>query len=44
MIKKPFTVLYVDESILYFNDDPNNVVFSCNEMGILNIDLINILI
>ena len=23
----------------YFNEDSGNVVFSCNEMGILNIDL-----
>ena len=27
---------------LYFNEDSGNVVFSCNEMGILNIDLNNI--
>ena len=28
--------------MLYFNEDFVNVVFSCNEMGILNIDLNNI--
>ena len=39
MIKKRFTVLYKDENILYFNEDSGNVVFSCNEMGIRNIDL-----
>ena len=38
MIKKAFTPLYADENILYFNKDSGNVVFSCNEMGILNID------
>ena len=27
---------------LYFNEDSGNVVFSCNEIGILNIDLNNI--
>ena len=41
-IKKLFTALYADENILYFNEDSNNVVFNCNEMGILNIDLNNI--
>ena len=31
--------MYADENILYFNEESGNVVFSCNEMGILNIDL-----
>ena len=39
MIKKLFIVSYADESILYFNEDSDNVVFNCNEMDILNIDL-----
>ena len=30
-----------DENILYFNEHPGNVVFNCNEMGILNIDINN---
>ena len=42
MIKKPFTALYADENILYFDEDSGNVVFNCNGMGILNIDLNNI--
>ena len=42
MIKEPFTALYADESILYFNENSGNTVFSCNEMSILNIDLNNI--
>ena len=42
MIKKLYTVLYVDENILYFNKDSGNVIFSCSEMCILNIDLNNI--
>ena len=42
MTKKLFTALYADENILYFNEDSDNVVFSCNAMGILNIDLKNI--
>ena len=42
MTKKLFTALYADKNILYFNEDSGNVVFNCNEMGILNIDLNNI--
>ena len=42
MIKKLYTTLYADESVFYFNEDSDNIVFSCNEMGILNIDLNNI--
>ena len=42
MIKKLFTALYADENTLYFDEDFGNVVFNCNEMGIINIDLNNI--
>ena len=42
MIKNLFTALHADENIPYFNEDPDNVVFFCNEMSILNIDLNNI--
>ena len=42
MVKKLFTTLHADENIIYFNEDSSNVVFSCNEIGILNIDLNNI--
>ena len=38
MIKIFFTALYADENIY----DSGNVVFNCNGMGILNIDLNNI--
>ena len=41
-IKELYTALSADENILYFNEDSGNVVFSCNEKGILNIDLNNI--
>ena len=34
--------MYANENILYFNEDSGNVVFVCNGMGILNIDLNNI--
>ena len=40
MIKKLFTRLYAGENILYFNEDSGNVVFNCNEMGILILILI----
>ena len=30
------------ENLLYFNEDSSNVIFNCNGMGILNIDLNNI--
>ena len=42
MIEKLLTALYTDDNILYFNEDSVNVVFSCNDMGVLNIDLNNI--
>ena len=42
IIKKLFAALYADENILYFNENSGNVVFNCNGMGILNIDLNNI--
>ena len=41
MIKSVFTALYTDENMLYFNEDSDNVLFSRNEMGILNIYLSN---
>ena len=41
MIKELFTALQADENMLYFNEVSDNVVFSCNEMGILNINLNN---
>ena len=39
MNKKLFTALYADENVLYFKEDSSNVIFACNEMDILNIDL-----
>ena len=41
MIKELFTALQADENMLYFNEVSDNVVFSCNEIGILNINLNN---
>ena len=42
MIKKLLTALYADDNILYFIEDSGNDIFSCIEMGILNIDFNNI--
>ena len=42
MIKGLYNALYADENILYFNQDSGNLVFSCNEMHVFNIDLNNI--
>ena len=42
MIKELCAALYADENILYFNEDSGNVVFTCKEMGVLDIDLNNI--
>ena len=42
MIKELFTTLYADQNILYFKEDSGNFMFSCNEVGFLNIDLNNI--
>ena len=39
MIKGLYTTLYTDENILYFNEDSGAAVFSCNEKGVLCIDL-----
>ena len=40
--KKIITALYADNNIICFNEDHGNAVFSCNEMGIITIDLNNI--
>ena len=38
-LKKLFTALYAGENILYFSKSSGDVVFNCNEMGILIIIL-----
>ena len=42
LLKNVFNDLYTDANIIYFNDDSGNVIFFCNKMGILSIDLNNI--
>ena len=42
MTKELDTGLYTDENILYFNKSSGNVLFSCNDIDILNIDRNNI--
>ena len=39
MIKISFTAFHASENIFYFNEYSGNVVFTCNGMGIFNIDL-----
>ena len=42
MIKKLFSALQADENVLQFSEDSGNIVFNCNGIGILNIELNNI--
>ena len=42
MMRILFTAFYTNESVLYFNEDSCNVIFTCNGIDILNIDLNNI--
>ena len=35
MIKELVNTLHAHENILYFNKNPSNVEFSCNEMGLI---------
>ena len=42
MIQKLFAALYEDENLTHSNEDSVNLVFICNRMGILNIDINNI--
>lgn len=42
MIKELISALHTDENILCFNEDSANIVYYCNDMGNLNIDLQNI--
>ena len=41
IIKKLLTGLYTDDHIFYFNEDSSDVIFSCNQMDILSVDLNN---
>ena len=41
IIKELLTALYAAENMLCFNEDSGDIVFSCNDLGILNIDLNN---
>ena len=42
MIERLLNALYVDDNVLYLDEDSGNVIFSCNKMGVLGIDLNNI--
>ena len=39
MIEKLLTALYADDNMRYVNEDSSDVIFCCNEMGRLIIDL-----
>ena len=39
MIKKLFSALYADNNIIYFIEKSGDIVFSCNKMGALSINL-----
>ena len=43
MTKEHFAALHADGNILYFNEDSGNVVFSCKEIGILDILIIKMM-
>ena len=34
--------MYVDDGLFFFDEDPGDVTFCCNEMVILNVNLYNI--
>ena len=42
MVKKFLADLYAYDNVLYFNEDSGDVVFHCNEMGILSANFNNI--
>ena len=39
MIKTLYTALYADIGLLFFDEDPGDVTFCCDEMGILSVNL-----
>ena len=41
MLKNLYTALYTDDSLLFFDEDPGDITFCCNEMGILRVNLNN---
>ena len=43
MIKELYNALFTDDNILLFNRDSCNITFSSDVMGILSIDLNNIM-
>ena len=37
-----FTAFYADKNLICFNEDPSNLIFTCNGMGVLDIDTYDI--
>ena len=44
MIKKLYTALYADDGLLFLDDYSDKVKFYCNEIGILSVNLNNIIL
>ena len=42
MIKKLYNALYADDGLLFNDENSGDVIFCCNEMGILSVNLNNI--
>ena len=42
MSKKLYIALYADDGLPILDDDSSGVIFCCNELGNLNVNLINI--
>ena len=42
IVKNRYNALYPDDNFIYFNGNCDDVVFCCNEMSIISIDLNNI--
>ena len=42
MIKRLYTTLYGNDGLLFFDEDSGDVIFCCDEMGILSVNLNNI--
>ena len=39
MIKKLYTALSTDDGLLFFNEDSGDIIFCCDEIGILSVSL-----
>ena len=42
MIQKLYTALYANDGLIFYDEDSGHVIFCCNEMCILSVNLNNI--